>query len=73
VRGTRTRRGRITLCLSLAATALAVLFLVGAAKGGGRQGHARCTHGVSSIGPVVIASGRAVRGSTTPHTQACLP
>jgi hypothetical protein len=55
------------------ATALAVLFLVGAAKGGGRQGHARCTHGVSSIGPVVIASGRAVRGSTTPHTQACLP
>jgi len=33
----------------------------------------RCTHGASSIGPVTIADGKVVGGSTVPHTQACLP
>ena len=33
----------------------------------------RCTHGASSIGPVTIANGKVVGGSTVPHTQACLP
>jgi hypothetical protein len=32
-----------------------------------------CTHGASSIGPVTIANGKVVGGSTVPHTQACLP
>ena len=32
-----------------------------------------CTHGASSIGPVTIVNGKAVGGSTVPHTQTCLP
>ena len=32
-----------------------------------------CTHGVSSIGPVVLRDGKAVGGDGTPHTEACLP
>jgi hypothetical protein len=32
-----------------------------------------CTHGVSSIGPVVIRNGTVVGGDSTPHTEACLP
>jgi hypothetical protein len=52
---------------------LAVLVLVGAARGGGQSRKPQCTHGVSSIGPMVIADGRPVSGSTTPNTQACLP
>ncbi len=32
-----------------------------------------CTHGVSSIGPVEIANGTVVGGSTTPHTESCPP
>ena len=31
-----------------------------------------CTHGVSSAGPVVLRHGE-INGSTTPHTEACLP
>jgi hypothetical protein len=73
VRATRTRRGRITLGLWLVAMALSLLLLVDAARGGGQARKAGCTHGVSSIGPMVIAKGEAFRGSTTPHTQACLP
>ena len=65
--------GRITLGLWLVAIALAVLLLVGAARGGQQSRKAGCTHGVSSIGPMVIAKGRPVSGSTTPDTQACLP
>jgi hypothetical protein len=56
------------------AAALLVLVLVGAARGGGKPKpvHA-CTHGVSSLGPVELANGKIVRGSDTPHTEACLP
>jgi hypothetical protein len=32
----------------------------------------KCTHGVSSIGPVTITNG-SVAGDTTPHTEKCLP
>jgi hypothetical protein len=54
--------------------ALLVLVLVGAARGSGKpKPVGPCTHGVSSIGPVEIANGKIVRGSTTPHTEACLP
>jgi hypothetical protein len=31
-----------------------------------------CTHGVSSVGPVVLRHGQ-ISGSTAPHTEACLP
>lgn len=54
---------------------LLVLIAVGAARGENRaSGHRRgCTHGVSSVGPVEIANGKVVGGSTTPTTEACLP
>jgi hypothetical protein len=31
-----------------------------------------CTHGVSSVGPVVLTHGR-LSGNATPRTEACLP
>jgi hypothetical protein len=31
-----------------------------------------CTHGVSSVGPVVLRHGE-ISGSTASHTEACLP
>jgi hypothetical protein len=53
---------------------LLVLVLVGAARGDDNKPKPsdRCTHGVSSIGPLEIANGKLVGGSTTPHTEACL-
>ena len=53
---------------------LLVLMLVGAARGDDNKPRLNngCTHGVSSIGPVEIANGKLVGGSTTPHTEACL-
>ncbi len=32
-----------------------------------------CTHGSSSIGPVVFRDGKMIGGDGTPHTEACLP
>lgn len=46
------------------------LVLVAASPG---RAHVRCTHGVSSIGPVYIQNGKVVGGDTTPDTEACLP
>ena len=66
------RVNRITLGLWLVAIALLVLVLVGVARGSAAARKQHCTHGVSSIGPMVIANGQAVSGSTTPHTQACM-
>jgi hypothetical protein len=69
----RTRK-RVVLALWIVAGLLLVLVVVGAAKGNGKPGQShRCTHGVSSIGPVEIANGKVVGGSATPHTEACLP
>jgi hypothetical protein len=31
-----------------------------------------CTHGASSIGPIVLRAGKVVGGNTTPYTEACL-
>ena len=49
---------------------LVVIGLAAAVPGSARQ---RCTHGVSSIGPVYIENGKVVGGDTTPQTDACLP
>jgi hypothetical protein len=66
-------RRRAVLGLWVVAGLLLVLVLVGAARGDGKPNRShRCTHGVSSIGPVEIANGKVVGGSTTPHTEACL-
>jgi len=35
--------------------------------------HRHCSHGLSSIGPVIIKDGKVVGGDTVPHTEACLP
>ena len=66
-------RRRALLGLWVVAGLLLVFVLVGAAKGDDKPKRSqRCTHGVSSIGPVEIANGTVVGGSTTPHTEACL-
>jgi hypothetical protein len=50
------------------AAALAAGALVLAGRGGAAL---HCTHGVSSIGPVVFRDGKVV-GDTTPRTESCL-
>jgi hypothetical protein len=66
-------RRRAVLGLWTVAGLLLVLVLVGAARGDGKPNRSHgCTHGVSSVGPVEIANGKVVGGSTTPHTEACL-
>jgi len=66
-------RRRAVLGLWTVAGLLLVLVLVGAARGDDKPKRShRCTHGVSSIGPVEIVSGKVIGGSTTPHTEACL-
>jgi hypothetical protein len=52
------------------AVSVLVVGLAAAAPGSPRQ---HCTHGLSSIGPVVIKDGKVVGGDTIPHTEACLP
>jgi hypothetical protein len=70
----RTREHRLLIALWAVAAALLVLVLVGAARGGTETpSQPPCTHGVSSIGPVEIANGKVIGGSTTPQTEACLP
>jgi hypothetical protein len=48
--------------------------VVGAARGDSNNtpARARCTHGLSSIGPVEIVNGKVVSGSLKPTTEACL-
>ncbi len=66
-------RRRAVLGLWVVTRVLLVFVLVGAAKGDDKPKRShRCTHGVSSIGPVEIVNGKLVGGSTTPHTEACL-
>jgi hypothetical protein len=70
----REPRHRLLLGLWGVVVVLLVLVVVGAARGDtGPQAQARCTHGLSSVGPVVIAHGKVVAGSLQPTTEACLP
>jgi uncharacterized membrane protein YhiD involved in acid resistance len=63
-------RGTVLVGLAAALAVVVVVWLFAADPG---RAHQRCTHGVSSIGPVYIANGKVVGGDTTPDTQACLP
>jgi len=63
-------REAVLAALALAVSVAVLLGLVAAHPGRARQ---RCTHGVSSIGPVFIKDGKVVGGDTTPRTEACLP
>jgi bacteriorhodopsin len=66
-------RRQFALWLWIVVALLLVLMVVGAARGNDQAPRThRCTHGVSSIGPVQIANGKIIGGSTTPHTEACL-
>jgi hypothetical protein len=62
--------GTALIALAVALSVLVVIGLAAAAPGHARQ---RCTHGVSSVGPVFIENGKVVGGDTTPDTEACLP
>lgn len=63
-------RGTALVAFAIALSVAVVLGLVSAAPGRARQ---RCTHGLSSIGPVYIKDGKVIGGDTTPHTEAYLP
>jgi hypothetical protein len=66
-------RRRAVFGLWTVAGLLLVFVLVGAARGDDKPKRShRCTHGVSSIGPVEIVNGTMVGVSATPHTEACL-
>jgi len=67
---TKRAGGSALVALAVALAAVVVFGLVAAGSGRANQ---RCTHGVSSIGPVIIENGKVVGGDTTPHTDACLP
>ena len=67
----RTNHLRRALLVGLAiAVSVLVAGLAAAAPG---NPHRHCSHGLSSIGPVVIKDGKVVGGDTVPHTEACLP
>jgi hypothetical protein len=67
----RRRRLAVVLCALLVSAVAAGLGVVSVhAASGKRQG---CRYGVSSIGPVIIADGVVVGGSTVPQTEDCLP
>jgi hypothetical protein len=63
-------RGIVLVAFATALSAFLVIGLAAPPPGHARQ---RCTHGVSSIGPVTIEHGKIVGGDTTPQTEACLP
>ena len=66
-------RRRVVLALWIVLGLLLVLVVVGAARVNDESNRShRCTHGLSSIGPVQIMNGKVVGGSATPHTEACL-
>ena len=55
------------------AIVLALVLVVGLVAARPGRSRPRCTHGVSSVGPVLLENGKVVGGDTTPDTQACLP
>jgi hypothetical protein len=59
--------------LSTAVTVALVLLTSGAIENGRADSRPVCTHGASSLGPIVLQDGQVVGGSTTPTTEACLP
>lgn len=70
MRHTKHVRETALVAFAIAISIAVVLVLVAARP---VRAHQRCTHGVSSIGPVLIQNGKVVGGDTTPDTQACLP
>jgi hypothetical protein len=67
------RRGRNLA--RLARLALLVGLIAAVVVATAAAGPAKCTHGVSSVGPVVVSHGQLDRQQSDlmPHTQACLP
>jgi hypothetical protein len=51
---------------------MALAFVLGVAAAAGGSATARCTHGLSSIGPVEVENGQTVGGGSRPHTEICL-
>ena len=63
---------RHTALVVAIAAAMAMGFMLGVASAAGQDTTPRCTHGLSSIGPVEIKLGQVVGGDAVPHTEACL-
>jgi len=67
---TRARRRRPSKLVAGALLLLAAGSCVALARA---TGGASCTHGASSLGPVILLDGKLVGGDLTPHTDVCLP
>ena len=59
--------------LVVALLTISLAALISSVAGSSAERTRPCTHGASSIGPVFLDHGHVVGGSTTPHTEACLP
>ena len=62
----------VHVTLASFACALAVVVLFGLAAARPSRAEPRCTHGLSSVGPVYFRDGKIIGGDTTPPTEACL-
>jgi hypothetical protein len=62
-----------SVALAALVAALAPVFVFTVAAAGRTRARQTCTHGVSSIGPVIMRNGKIIGGDITPHTEACLP
>jgi hypothetical protein len=68
------RPNGLVAALWVVAVLMLLLVVVGAARSDAKPTQTqRCTHGLSSIGPVTIVDGKIVGGLPAAHTEACLP
>jgi hypothetical protein len=63
---------RRTQAAAVGFAAFLLLATPSAARHGRTGGGGPCTHGASSIGPVVFRNGKIVGPEPVPHTEACL-
>jgi hypothetical protein len=56
----------------VALIAIGFAIVISSGTGSSAERPQACTHGASSLGPIYFAHNQVV-GSTTPHTDACLP
>jgi prepilin-type processing-associated H-X9-DG protein len=66
-----TGRRRVTAAIVLAVVTLAAAGIAAVSVHAASASRHKCTHGLSSIGPVTFVDGHVV-GSAVAHTEACL-
>ena len=73
MRRLRTRVTRRIAAVAAVGTAALLLLTAGAIENVNADASPICTHGASSLGPILLEDGHVVGGATTPATEACLP